>query len=94
MDDPAREQGNGGFKNFSKPFQVAGPLFGAGIQLAAAVVVFFFAGRWLDAKFNTSPWFMLIGALVGVGAGLYKFIRTAEKVGSDDADGNPDDEKR
>ena len=63
-----------------KAFRVAGPLFGSGIQLAAAVTFFFFVGRWLDGKFRTEPWLMLIGAFIGAGGGLYKFIKTAIEV--------------
>ena len=35
--------------------QVA-PLLTSGMQLALAVVVFFFIGYWLDGKLGTSPW--------------------------------------
>jgi ATP synthase protein I len=52
-------------------------LFGSGIQLAAAVAVFFFIGRWLDGKFGSSPWLMLTGAVVGAAGGMYRFIKTA-----------------
>ena len=57
-------------------------MFSSGIQLAISVVVMFFAGRWADDKFNTSPWLLIGGVLFGVGAGLYNFIKTA--IGIDD----------
>ena len=50
--------------------------------MAAAVVFFFFLGRWLDAKFGTEPWCMLIGALIGIGGGLYNFIRISTEIGN------------
>ena len=65
---------------FSKAFHVAGPLFGLGIQLAAAVVVMCFAGRWLDLRWGTTPWLMLTGTMVGAAAGFYQFIRTVNDV--------------
>ena len=69
---------NGGEPDSSlKAFRLAGPLFGAGIQMAAAIVAMFFFGRWLDAKYGTDPWLMMSGALIGCGAGLYSFIKTA-----------------
>ena len=92
VNDPRRnassadtEKDRQGLGNSFKAFRVAGPLFGSGIQLAAAVAVFFFAGRWLDEKLNTSPWLMLIGALVGAAGGMYKFIRSAIDVGKDES---------
>lgn len=100
MDDPGQdtssadtEKAGRGPGNSFKAFRVAGPLFGSGIQLAAAVAVFFFAGRWLDEKLGTSPWLMLLGALLGAGGGMYKFIRTAIDVGKDEAakDGTHED---
>lgn len=71
----------GGFGNSFKAYRAVGPLFGSGIQLAAAVALFFFLGRWLDGTLGTGPWLMLIGALIGAGGGLYNFIRTAIKAG-------------
>jgi F0F1-type ATP synthase assembly protein I len=58
-----------------RAFSAAGPLFGSGIQLAAAAVLMFFLGRWLDAYFGTAPWLMIIFVTFGVGGGMYNFIR-------------------
>ena len=44
---------------------------GAGFQFALALLLFFFAGRWLDGKLGTAPWLMLLGMVVGGGAGFY-----------------------
>ncbi|HLX13116.1 MAG TPA: AtpZ/AtpI family protein [Bacteroidota bacterium] len=52
------------------------PYLTLGAQLAAAVLIMFFVGRWLDAKLNTSPWCMVGGLMFGIGAGLFQFIRT------------------
>ncbi len=59
------------------------PLLTAGLQLAVAVILFFFLGRWIDQKLDSGPWMMLLFTLAGAGGGLYKFIRTAIDVGSD-----------
>jgi F0F1-type ATP synthase assembly protein I len=56
---------------------VAGPLFGAGVQMAAGIVVMFFLGKWLDAKWGTTPWLMLAGILFGCAAGMTQFVRAA-----------------
>ncbi len=58
-----------------------GPFLTLGIQLAAAIVVFFFVGRWLDEKFDTSPWLALLGAAVGIVGGMIKFIKSAQELG-------------
>jgi ATP synthase protein I len=57
------------------------PYLTLGIQLALSIVVFFFLGKWLDGRFNTSPWLMLGGLLLGGGGGMYKFITSVMKLG-------------
>ncbi|MBI4417486.1 MAG: AtpZ/AtpI family protein [Ignavibacteriales bacterium] len=47
-----------------------------GFQLAAAVVVFFLLGAWLDARWDTSPWLKLAGLLLGSIGGFVKFFTT------------------
>jgi F0F1-type ATP synthase assembly protein I len=58
-----------------------GPYFTIGMQLAVAVVAFFFLGQWLDGKFGTSPWLMITGAAVGAVGGMISFLRTAISLG-------------
>jgi len=52
-----------------------------GIQLALAVVAFFFLGRWLDGVFGCAPWLMLAGLAVGIVGGLIQFFRVALALG-------------
>ncbi len=52
-----------------------GPFLTLGLQLAISVVAFFFLGRWLDGKFGTGPWLMILGAVMGITGGLIAFIR-------------------
>ena len=52
---------------------------GLGLQLAASVVVFMLAGRWLDGKLGTGQWLTLVGALVGGAAGFYSLFRQVVK---------------
>ena len=58
-----------------------GPFLTLGIQLALSIVVFFFLGKWIDGRFNTSPWFMLGGLTIGGIGGMIKFITSATKLG-------------
>lgn len=48
---------------------------GVGIQFAATIVVFAFAGIWLDKRLGTSPWFVLILVLGGAGLGFWSMVR-------------------
>lgn len=57
------------------------PYLTLGIQLAVAVVVFFFVGRWLDGVFGTSPWLMIAGLMVGTAGGFLQFFRAAAALG-------------
>ena len=63
--------------------QSFGPYLTMGIQLALAVVVFFFVGRWLDGRLGTAPWLMLAGLLVGIAGGMIKFLRAAVALGKE-----------
>jgi F0F1-type ATP synthase assembly protein I len=52
-----------------------------GAQLALAVLLCGFLGRWLDGELGTAPWLMIVGLAVGVLGGFVKFIRTAMALG-------------
>jgi len=48
---------------------------GVGIEFAVAVIGFTLAGRWIDGRYNTGPWGVLIGAGLGLFGGMYNLIR-------------------
>jgi len=52
------------------------PYLTLGFQLAAAVVVFLLIGIWADNRWDASPWFTLLGLLLGSVGGFVKFFRT------------------
>ncbi len=52
------------------------PYLTLGFQLAAAVVVFLLIGVWADKRWDASPWFKLLGLLLGTVGGFVKFFRT------------------
>jgi len=48
---------------------------GVGIQFAVAIVVFLFAGQWLDDRLGTNGLFTIAGVFVGGGAAFYNMYR-------------------
>jgi len=66
-----------GLSNLAAAYQKAGPLMAASTQLAAAVGILSWAGYWLDQKLgNRTPWFLLLGAALGMTGGFISFFRT------------------
>jgi F0F1-type ATP synthase assembly protein I len=37
-------------------------------------------GYWLDGRLGTRPGFLLLGGVLGLGAALYHFVRTVERL--------------
>jgi F0F1-type ATP synthase assembly protein I len=52
-----------------------GDFAGAGIQFAAAIIVFLFAGQWVDNRFGTNGLFTIAGVFIGAAAGFYSMYR-------------------
>jgi len=65
-----------GTRNSSTKGDLSGADFaGVGIQFAAAIVLFLFAGQWVDEKLGTGGLFTIIGVFVGGGAAFYNMYR-------------------
>jgi ATP synthase protein I len=52
-----------------------GAFAGLGVQFAASILIFLYAGRWLDGKLGTAPYLLMAGAFVGAGLGFYAMYR-------------------
>lgn len=61
-------------------------LAGMGVELLAAVAGFAFVGYWVDRHYETAPWGLVIGAVLGIIGGLYNFIREATKATREGSD--------
>jgi F0F1-type ATP synthase assembly protein I len=48
---------------------------GIGIEFAAALAGFALVGYWIDRRYDTSPWGIVIGAGLGLLGGTYNLIR-------------------
>ncbi|MEX1010610.1 MAG: AtpZ/AtpI family protein [Balneolaceae bacterium] len=50
-----------------------------GAEIAAGVTIPILLGYWLDSRFETSPWFLLIGLLFGILSLVLLSVRTARQ---------------
>jgi len=48
---------------------------GVGLQFALSILVFVYAGQWLDRKLGTPPWLLLAGVFVGGAGSFYSMYR-------------------
>ncbi len=48
---------------------------GVGIEFVAAMAGFAAVGFWIDRKFESEPWGLVIGAALGLIGGTYNLIR-------------------
>ena len=73
MDD-GRENRGPSRSNRGSP--VSGTEFaGIGVQFGLTILVFVFAGVWLDRRFGTTPWLLLICVFAGAGGAFYSMYR-------------------
>jgi F0F1-type ATP synthase assembly protein I len=47
---------------------------GVGLQFAGTFLATGALGWWLDGKFGTSPWLLLVGIFLGAGGGFYSLV--------------------
>ena len=48
---------------------------GIGLELAGVTAGLALLGYWVDSKFGTKPWGLLVGVAIGIVGGLYNLIR-------------------
>lgn len=53
---------------------------GLGISLVVTILLFLWAGMWLDGKFGTGVLFTLILTFIGFSAGFYSFYLNIKKL--------------
>jgi F0F1-type ATP synthase assembly protein I len=60
------------------------PFLTMGFQLAAAVVLFFLLGHWIDNKFDIAPIGKLVGIVIGSTGGFIKFFKMVASITADE----------
>jgi F0F1-type ATP synthase assembly protein I len=65
--DPRRTSSSGGLSRAD--------FAGVGIQFAAAIIVFLFAGQWVDDRLGTNGLITIAAVFVGAGAAFYNLYR-------------------
>jgi F0F1-type ATP synthase assembly protein I len=85
---PENKKQKGSSRN---PYKELGAYMTLGIQLAAAVVVFFLIGHWIDNRFEIAPIGKLIGILIGSIGGFVKFFKSVSSLTADEEQNRIDD---
>jgi ATP synthase protein I len=62
--------------DWGRALREAAPYLGIGTSFAASVLLGVGLGYWLDRRWGTTPWLLLLGSMLGIGAGFYQFYKT------------------
>jgi F0F1-type ATP synthase assembly protein I len=60
-----------------------GQFLSTGFETAVGVALGYFVGHWLDGKYGWAPWGSLVGAMLGMAAGMYLLIKEALRMNRD-----------
>ncbi len=59
----------------AQAYQKAGPYLDAAWSLVGSVGVWTGIGLWLDSRFHTAPWLVVVGSVGGMALGFYLFFK-------------------
>ena len=60
-----------------------------GLEMAIAIAIGWGLGTWLDEKFDSDPWLMITGLILGVAAGFMGIIRVIRQHQRETANATP-----
>ena len=62
-----------------------------GITMAVTLYIAYRGGEWLDERFGTSPWLMIVALLLMVTANLHLLVKDILNQTGNERDDHPDD---
>jgi hypothetical protein len=71
-------------------WRTAGRVGAVGLEMGISVAIGYFAGAWLDGKFDTAPVLGYVGLALGIGAAGKALWSTARKLNKDQTPEAPD----
>ena len=77
LNKDARKNFENNSESLGNVYRRLAPYLNIGYVWAASVIIFTLLGIYLDKHWSTKPWFTLLGAILGIVAGFYNFIKTA-----------------
>jgi ATP synthase protein I len=66
-------------KQNRNPFKAMALMTAIVSQLVGMTLVGLFGGMWVDQQIHTTPLFLVIGLLLGLGAGVYSMIQLVNR---------------
>jgi ATP synthase protein I len=80
-EEPAREaRPPDALRAYSSGMSEAGPYLVIGVQIAGSMGVFIAAGYFADRWLGTSPWLLMLGAVLGMVAFVATLVRTTNEL--------------
>ena len=67
-------------KDTKETFGALGMVGGFGFMMGGSVLVCYFIGSYLDKRFETSPWLLVVFLIMGVTAGFMEFYKLLKKL--------------
>jgi F0F1-type ATP synthase assembly protein I len=55
-------------------------LSGIGLEFVVSIAVLGGAGMWLDRRLGSSPWFTVVGGMLGFATGMWMIIKSAKNM--------------
>ncbi|MDD3653242.1 MAG: AtpZ/AtpI family protein [Desulfotomaculaceae bacterium] len=65
--------------NQNQAFQTLGMASAISAEIAIMTVAGYYCGQFLDRKFDTGPWLMLAGVLIGLVMGFIAIFKTLQR---------------
>ncbi len=65
--------------HFQKIVKQSGPAASASYTLVGSIIMLGLLGYFLDDLFQTKPWLLLLGLLIGLATGFYELVKAIWK---------------